>query len=732
MPDALRAIFFMVVITTAIFGWSASQLKEIGTVDGDVVIAYLTALTIAVPPGLVACLSVATSISVVRLSKNSITISDTAKLNAAGYVSVACFDKTGTLTDENIVFQGTQLYECTAQTGDKPVAVVGGAVGVIANQTMATCHSLSILDDKPVGDQLEVELLRASGWTIRSSESSKHLIAIPPEETGSAFGGKEFSIIKHFEFSPDKLRSGTLLQLPNNGPLTFLMKGSPEKIVALCSKRTVPDNIDADIIGFTKQGFRVLAMAYSACTDMPKDWYLTASQDDIEQKGLTFVGLVYFSNRLKPDTFPKTIQSLKEANIHVAMITGDHVETAIAISTDCNILPKKADREMFVFDIDTKTGSMVIVDAAADTVVGNVTVAQLVERLEAQITSGVEIGKAKLEVVITGPALTHLHENMDNLMFQRLLRRVAVFARTKPWQKKLVVTELKKPLPGKTEQSYVMFCGDGANDMEALAAATVGVSLCDTATTVAASIVSVTQSPYSTVEVLSEGRCSLVTAYILVSYNIMYAIIQLFMTCYLNNVGLIFGDGMYLVQDMFYSLVLGLCIANTPPEDKLSVRLPPKRLFSFGLMAKLLLQLGIFPIFQYIALELLYKEHWFEKFDAGDDPLTVAWAPEGALLNIVALAQLMIASVVVTIGRPFRKPWYTNKTHLGCMCLHAAYILYLMFAPENEFSRVVTNYPIKAPFYGIIIGLIAANTAASALATYVADYFFAVDEYFDK
>jgi cation-transporting ATPase 13A3/4/5 len=375
---------------------------------------------------------------------------------------------------------------------------------------------------------------------------------------------------------------------------------------------------------------------------------------------------------------------------------------------------------------------MVIIDSSTDKVVTNVSVAQLVERLEAAHSAAPSAGKPRLEVVITGPALAHLHTNMDAAMFLRLLRRVAVFARTKPSQKKLVVTELKKPLPGKTEQSYVMFCGDGANDMEALAAATVGVSLCDTATTVAASIVSVNQSPYSTVEVLAEGRCSLVTAYILVSYNIMYAIIQLFMTCYLNNVGLIFGDGMYLVQDMFYSLVLGLCIANTPPEDRLCTRLPPKRLFSVGLMVKLLLQLGIFPIFQYIALELLYQEHWFEKFDAGDDPLTEAWAAEGAVLNVVALAQLMIASVVVTIGRPFRNPWYTNKSHLGCMALQAAYILYLMFAAENEFSHVVTNYPVKAHFYGIIIGIIAANAAASALATHVADYFFAFDEYLDK
>ena len=84
----------MVVITTAIFGWSADQLKAIGTSDSDVVLAYLTALTIAVPPGLVACLSIAVSMSVVRLAFQNIAVTDTIRINTAGMISYACFDKT--------------------------------------------------------------------------------------------------------------------------------------------------------------------------------------------------------------------------------------------------------------------------------------------------------------------------------------------------------------------------------------------------------------------------------------------------------------------------------------------------------------------------------------------------------------------------------------------------------------------------------------------------------------
>lgn len=259
--------------------------------------------------------------------------------------------------------------------------------------------------------------------------------------------------------------------------------------------------------------------------------------------------------------------------------------------------------------------------------------------------------------------------------------------------------------------------------MEALSTATVGVSLCDTATTVAAAIVSTLQTPLAVVDVLLEGRCSLVTAYVLVNFNIMYAIIQLFMTCFLNNIGLVFGDYMYLVQDMFFSLFLGLCIANTPPSDKLSVKLPPQSLFNPGLMAKLLIQLGIFPAFQAITLKVLYAQKWCTPYTT-DDPLNESYANEGAALNIIALAQLMIASVVVTIGQPYRQAWYTNKSHIGVMCLHAAYILYLLFGKDNEFMKGMDNKPAPHSFQGILIGLIAANIFVSAVCTKLVDFFF--------
>ena len=178
-----------------------------------------------------------------------------------------------------------------------------------------------------------------------------------------------------------------------------------------------------------------------------------------------------------------------------------------------------------------------------------------------------------------------------------MLTKAVVFARAKPEDKRYIVTELMRPpalpcpLPelavavaaaGSSSSSgsgggadtgkgghnnraggvgggpaavgperdawHVMFCGDGANDMAALRAATVGLSLCDVETSIAAPITAKHPTPKAVVDVLLEGRVSLTTCYVLVHFNIMSAVILLFFTCILYGYGLMVSEAMYLVQ----------------------------------------------------------------------------------------------------------------------------------------------------------------------------------------
>ena len=131
---------------------------------------------------------------------------------------------------------------------------------------------------------------------------------------------------------------------------------------------------------------------------------------------------------------------------------------------------------------------------------------------------------------------------------------------------------------------------------------------------------------------------------------------------------------------------------------------------------------GIFPIFQYITIQVLYQQH-FTRFET-DDPLVEAYAYEGSVVNIVALAQLMIASVVSTVGEPFRKPWYQNRTHLAVMLVQSGWIFYLLFGADSKFMYDMTNKPTSDNFAGILIGIIAANIFASAVVAKIMDFIF--------
>jgi magnesium-transporting ATPase (P-type) len=102
---------------------------------------------------------------------------------------------------------------------------------------------------------------------------------------------------------------------------------------------------------YTQQGLRVLAYGYKEL-DAPTDSSVQQlTQDELEQ-GLSFGGLILLANALKPET-PSTIRSLVDGGIDVRMITGDHVQTAVAVAFQCGIL--QSSKDVCIIDLESKS-----------------------------------------------------------------------------------------------------------------------------------------------------------------------------------------------------------------------------------------------------------------------------------------------------------------------------------------------------------------------------------------
>lgn len=264
--------------------------------------------------------------------------------------------------------------------------------------------------------------------------------------------------------------------------------------------------------------------------------------------------------------------------------------------------------------------------------------------------------------------------------------------------------------------------------MRALRAATVGLSLCDAETSVAAPITTRNASPSSVVTILMEGRCSLTTAYTLIIFNIMYGSIQLFMASILYGYGLVLGNYMYLTQDLVFTLGCGLALSNNMPAESLSVSMPPKRFVTKYFVVKLSLQMLCFLSFQLFSLWILSIQPFYNKYDAeaeGDKPLTATYSYEATTIDCMALAQLSIASIAASIGLPFRLPWYQNPWHIGMLLFQMCWVVLQTLARSGYILESVLEIkPLPLYFAGLLLGVMVLNLTVSATLTVFTDICF--------
>ena len=295
----------------------------------------------------------------------------------------------------------------------------------------------------------------------------------------------EAHVRQKYPFSSDLKRMSVIVDLKRTDSCDsqvvrmVFCKGAPEVLAKHLI--TIPPFYNSTCYYHMNRGRRVLALACKVLPTTTAD--ISSSSRPIPrqevEKSLLFAGFLIFDSDLKADS-KSVVRELKAANHQVIMITGDSVYTAIDVGRRLGMMKSNTTGSS---QNDKKENSVLILQELLN--------ADVVWRplgKEVKATSHVEIDdkaydiskisvlKSSHSLCVTGSALDILQKRLDtNAKFATYLKAVCpyitIFARVSPSQKEAIVLALNEA------GLYTLMCGDGTNDVGALKAAHVGVSI---------------------------------------------------------------------------------------------------------------------------------------------------------------------------------------------------------------------------------------------------------------
>lgn len=373
----------------------------------------------AIPEGLPAAITIALAIGMRRMARVNVIVRKLVAVESLGSCTYIASDKTGTLT----------VNEMTI----KKIALPDGKVYDVSGEGIDT-HGEVLTDDHDSARSEAIENLVLAGMlaneaslVLRVDKDSSEWLAsgdgvdlaflVLAEKYGIDQQHKRGSYpeLGRIPYESENAYSASIHRVGDT--VRVYAKGSTERILAMCKHATpginpAPELVNAQMTALAGQGYRVLALATTTLPDLGGACVDTEAIQ--QQDNLTFLGLVGMIDPLRPEA-KEAIEQCRDAEIQVAMITGDHPQTALAIARQLDIANQNS-------------------------------------------------------VAVSGPELAQARAQ-GGQAFSRLVASSRVFARVEPVQKLQIIKQLI------AHGHFVAVTGDGVNDAPALRHAHVGVAM---------------------------------------------------------------------------------------------------------------------------------------------------------------------------------------------------------------------------------------------------------------
>nr|XP_029480022.1 probable cation-transporting ATPase 13A3 isoform X4 [Oncorhynchus nerka] len=546
-----------------------------------IVVESLDIITITVPPALPAAMTAGIVYAQRRLKRVGIFCISPQRINICGQLNLVCFDKTGTLTEDGLDLWGIQRVENGSFSPPEDDPANKTLVRSSFVSCMATCHSLTKLEGELSGDPMDLKMFNATGWILEEpteEETALHnpimpTVVRPPKqvlpevnqevnlaqnmELSELTLSYEIGIVRQFPFSSALQRMSVVVRKLGEKRMDAYLKGAPEVVASLCAEDTIPESFTETLEFYTRQGFRVIALAHRQL-EAKLSWHKVQNLNrDLIETNMEFLGLIIMQNKLKEET-SGVLKDLRRANIRTVMVTGDNMLTAISVARDCGMI--------------TPHERVIVADATPPKDIQPATInwhytenhaTSKDNRVESVEISLDDVGheaygeqhKQGYHFAMSGRSFAVITEHFPDLV-QKLALHATIFARMAPDQKTQLVEVLQ------SVDYTVGMCGDGANDCGALKRAHSGISLSELEASVASPFTSSTANISCVPNLIREGRAALITSFCVFKFMALYSIIQYLSVTLLYSILSNLGD----FQFLFIDVAIILIIAFTNPH----------------------------------------------------------------------------------------------------------------------------------------------------------------------
>ncbi|XP_049484346.1 polyamine-transporting ATPase 13A3 isoform X4 [Panthera uncia] len=722
-------LFLLCLVAVAGIGFIYTIINSIlNKVEiGVIIIESLDIITITVPPALPAAMTAGIVYAQRRLKKIGIFCISPQRINICGQLNLVCFDKTGTLTEDGLDLWGIQRVENTRFL--LPEENVCNEVLVKSQfvACMATCHSLTKIEGVLSGDPLDLKMFEAIGWILEEAteeETALHnrimpTVVRPPKQLlpESTHAGNqemelfelpaiyEIGIVRQFPFSSALQRMSVVARVLGDKKMDAYMKGAPEIIASLCKPETVPTDFEKVLEDYTKQGFRVIALAHRKL-ESKLTWHKVQNiSRDVIENNMDFMGLIIMQNKLKQET-PGVLEDLHKANIRTVMVTGDNMLTAVSVARDCGmILPQ--DKVIIAEALPPKDGKVAKINwHYADTLTqcsNSSAIDSEAIPIKLVHNSLENLQVTRYHFAMNGKSFSVILEHFQDLA-PKLMLHGTVFARMAPDQKTQLIEALQNV------DYFVGMCGDGANDCGALKRAHGGISLSELEASVASPFTSKTPSISCVPNLIREGRAALMTSFCVFKFMALYSIIQYFSVTLLYSILSNLGDFQFLFIDLAIILVVVFTMSLNPAWKELVAQRPPSGLISGALLFSVLSQIIICIGFQSLGFFWVKQQSWYEVWhpqsDACNTTRSLYWNSsyldnetkpdthniqnyENTTVFFISSFQYLIVAIAFSKGKPFRQPCYKNYFFVVSVIILYVFILLIMLHPVASIDQVL-------------------------------------------